>query len=188
MASDVGIVNAALAKLGEQAILAFSDPSEAGRLATRTFADLRDALLREAPWNFASKRAELAAEATPPVWGFALAYPLPSDYLRLIDINNPGRFPFRIEQGRILTDLASPIQIRYVFRVTDADAMDPAFRDALSARLAMEWAESITGTTTMVQQLAQVYRRALAVAMAIDGQEDDQRQLDPEPSFITSRF
>ena len=188
MPSDVEIVNAALVKIGEQAILSFADPSEPARLATRTFAELRDALLREAPWNFASKRAELAAEVTAPVWGFALSYPLPTDFLRLIEINNPGRYPFRIEQNRIITDLASPIQIRYVHRVTDADSMEAAFRDALAARLALEWAERLTGTTTIVQQLAMIYKRSLAVALAIDGQEDDQRQLDPEPSFITSRF
>ncbi len=173
MPSDVEIVNAALVKIGEQAILSFADPSEPARLATRTFAELRDALLREAPWNFASKRAELAAEVTAPVWGFALSYPLPTDFLRLIEINNPGRYPFRIEQNRI---------------INDADSMEAAFRDALAARLALEWAERLTGTTTMVQQLAMIYKRSLAVALAIDGQEDDQRQLDPEPSFITSRF
>jgi hypothetical protein len=187
VASDVEIVNAALAKLGEQAILAFSDPSEPGRLATRTFADLRDAMLRENPWNFASKRAELAAEPTAPLWGFQSSYPVPSDYLRLIELEW-GQADYRIEQGKILCDLASPLRIRYVYRVTDADAMDPAFREALASRLAMEWAEPLTGTTSLTEQMAVLYRRKLSVALAIDGQEDGQRTLDPMPSFIRSRW
>jgi hypothetical protein len=187
MASDVDIVNNALTKLGEQAILGFTDDSDPGRLANRTFANIRDAMLRENPWNFATKRAQLAAEVTGPVYEFANSYPLPTDFIRLIEIDNPNRFPYRLEMGRILCDLASPINIRYVFQVTDADAMDPGFREALSARLAAEWAEALSATNTVTQQMFQLARQKLAVALAIDGQEDDQRSLQ-STSFIDARY
>ena len=62
MASDIGIINGALSKLGEVPILAVTDNTEPGRLANRTYNDIRDALLREFPWNFAIKRASLAAD------------------------------------------------------------------------------------------------------------------------------
>ena len=186
MASDVEIANAALSKLGEPGLLAFSDDSVAGRLATRTFADLRDALLREHPWNFASKRATLAAEVTAPDWGFARAYPVPADYLRLIELDNPSRFPYRIESGRILSDLTSPIRIRYVKRVTSADEMDVLFRDALASRLAMEWAEPLSQTTSLTQEMAQLYQQKLRIARVADGQEDTHRRL-VSSSFVDAR-
>jgi hypothetical protein len=187
MASDVEIVNNALSKLGEQPLLSFDDDSEPARLATRTYADTRDDLLRTNPWNFATRRAQIAAETTAPVYEFARSYPVPSDFLKLIELDNPNRWPFKLEEGRILTDIASPINIRYIFRVTDADAMDVSFREALSARLAMDWAEPLAATTTLTQQMAALARQKLSNALALDAQEDP-----PEPlrstSFIRARF
>lgn len=186
MASDVDIANAALSKLGEPGLLSFADDSVAGRLANRTFTDIRDALLREYPWNFASKRAEIAASGTGPLWGFARAFPVPTDFLRLLEIHNPNRFPYRLEQGHILTDLTAPLQIRYLKKVEDADEMDPLFRDAFAHRLAAEWAESITQTSSVTQEMQALYTRKLRVARAADGQEDDHQKLET-CSFIDAR-
>ena len=187
MASDVTIVNVALSRLGASAILAFGDSSVAGRLATRTFAETRDALLREYPWNFASKRASLAAEVTPPIWGFARSFVLPFDFARLIEVDNPEDWPWKLEKGRVLTDLTAPLLIRYVELITDADAMDPDFRDCLSSRLAWEWAEPISGTTTLTEQMAKHYVNKLQVARTADGPENKQGIIE-SCSFIRSRF
>lgn len=186
MASDVEIVNNALVKLGEATLLSLSDDSPAGRIAQRTFFDIRDALLREFPWNFATTRTTLAAEVTPPAWGFSRSYPVPADFLRLLEIDNPQNFPFQLEGGKILTDLSSPISIRYVKRVEEADAMDVAFREALAARLAAEWAEALSQTTTLTDQMQALYTRKLAQARAADGQEDDRRTL-ASCSFLDAR-
>ena len=75
MASETEIANAALDKLGEPPLTSFDDESRGARLAKRTYADLRDALLREYPWNFAMHRAELAADEDGPEWGYTYRYP-----------------------------------------------------------------------------------------------------------------
>jgi hypothetical protein len=173
--------------LGESAILAFGDDSTQARLATRTFAEYRDSLLREYPWNFASKRESLSAETTAPAWGFARAFPLPSDFLRMIEIDNPLDWPWRLERNRVLTDLTAPLSIRYVFKVTDADAMDPAFREALAAKLAWMWAEPLSGTTTLTEQMAKHYANKLQVARVADGQEDKPQKLE-SCTFIDARW
>lgn len=187
MAAEIDLINSGLAKLGEQALLSVTDDSPAGRLANRHYPDLRDALLREYPWNFATRRASLAAETTAPDWEFANSYPLPSDCLRVVALNNPDMISWRNENRRILTDLSAPLQIKYVAQITDVNAMDPAFRDTLAARLAMEWAEPLAQTTTVQNAMSTLYRNKLQVARVADGQEDDQQILDA-PSYIDARF
>ena len=70
LAADIDIINAALSKLGEQALLSVADQSVPGRLANRTYKDIKEALLREYPWNFTPKRISLTAAAAAPVGGF----------------------------------------------------------------------------------------------------------------------
>ncbi len=186
MAADIDIINAALSKLGEQAILAVSDPSPPGRLANRTYADIRDALLRESPWNFAMTRASLAADAAAPTWGFERQFVLPGDLLRLVSIDNDGDEEWRNEGGKILTDMTAPLNILYTALVAEG-AMDATFREALAARLAMEWAEPLAQNSSLTDQMATLYRNKLQVARAADGQTDRQREIDAS-AFILARF
>jgi len=187
MASETEIANAALDKLGEPPLTSFDDDSRAGRLAKRTYADLRDALLREFSWNFAVARVELAASTTTPVWGFANRFPLPSDFLRQLQIYNPNNYAWQLESGAIVTDLGAPLQLRYIKRVTDVNAMDMDFREALSARLAMEWAQPLTQDGGIVKQMAELYEAKLRTARAADGQEEVPPTLDTT-TFIDARW
>ena len=175
MASAVGISNAALGKIGAGTLLALTDASPEGRLALRTFAELRDQLLRAHPWNFATKRASLAASSTAPVWEYDNAYVVPSDFLRVLDVSNPQLMDYRVERVEdatvIVTDISAPLKIKYTAQITDADSMDPSFREALSALLAREWAEPLTGITSLGQQAAAMYDKKLQEAKAVDGQE-----------------
>ena len=186
MASDIDVINAGLSKLGEQSLLAISDPSPAGRLASRTYADIRDSLFEEYPWSFATKRASLAAEEAAPEWGFARSFPLPADLLRLLDLNNNGDADWRNEGQKIVTDIAAPLQIRYVARVP-VDTMTPTFKEALASRLAMEWAEPLSQTTSVAQSMSTLYRNKLQVARVADGQTDRQKVIDA-PSFVDARY
>lgn len=186
MAADIDIINVALSKLGEQNLLSITDPSPPGRLANRTYDDIRDAMIREYPWNFATKRASLAAEVTAPVWGFARSFALPSDLLRLISINNTSDQEWRNEGGKVVTDMTAPLEIRYVALVP-VDLMDSTFREALAARLAMEWAEPLAQTTSVANSMATLYRNKLQVARVSDGQEDRLQTIDA-PDFIDARF
>lgn len=175
MSSDVSVVNGALLSLGARPINAFTDPTPEARIATRRYADVRDDLLRRHPWNFALKRTSLPASTTTPAWEHTNAYPVPADFLRLHELNNPTRTPYTIENtadGTIIaTDLDSPIEINYVRRITQPDLMDPSFRNALSLALAMDWAEKLTGNSDKVQIAEVRAMKALQAARTADGQE-----------------
>lgn len=173
MASEVGIANAALRKLGQAPITAFSENSKAARLANERYAELRDELLHRHPWNFALKRTSLAASSTSPVWGYTYAYPLPADYIRAFEVNeeDEGEGRWKVEDGSIVTDLSAPLEILYVYRVTDANRMSTGFREALASTLAADWAEDITGDDSVVVEKERKSRIAVAQARSNDGQE-----------------
>lgn len=186
MAADIDIINAALSKLGEQPLLVITDNSPPGQLANRTYDDLRDALLGEFPWNFATKRASLAASVDTPEWGFDFQYNLPGDLLRLVEVNDAVDTGWRNEGGKVVTNMEAPLEIKYIGSV-EVGQMNATFRDALAARLAMEWAEPLSQTTTVVESMVSFYRNKLQVARVSDGQEDQIRLMD-YPDFIQARF
>ncbi|MGB0972212.1 MAG: hypothetical protein ACPGVG_14825 [Mycobacterium sp.] len=186
MASDIDIINAGLRKLGEQPIVTRTDQSPQARLAHGTYDEIRDALLRGTPWNFATKRESLSADSAAPSWGYERQFTLPSDCLRLVDVNNASDAEWRLESGKVLTDLGAPLQIVYVARVSENE-MDVAFREALAAKCALEWAEALSQTSTVAQQMGSVFGLAIQHAKTADGQEDRQRKIE-QNSFVTSRF
>jgi len=186
MASDVDIINAGLRKLGEQPITSRTDQSPQARIAHATYNAIRDALLRGTPWNFAIKRKSLAADTTAPDWGYTRQFTMPADLLRLVSVNNASDNEWRKEGGTIATDLDAPLQILYVARVSEND-MDVSFREALAAKCAYEWAESLSQTSTVGDQMFSLARNALQLAKTADGQEDRQRKIE-QNSWITERF
>lgn len=189
MASNVGIANAALRKLGQSPITSFGENSKAARLANERFEELRDELLGRHPWNFATKRRSLAASATVPVWGFEAAYPLPADYIRVFEVNGEDEYTnkWKVENGAIVTDLPAPLEIRYVYRVADANRMISGFREALASVLAADWAEDLTGDDNVVARWDRKARIAVATARSNDGQEGTPDQFEAD-EWISARL
>ena len=184
MASDVSIVNAALHKLGALRITALTDTSKEGLLANDTYADIRDTLLRSHPWNFAIVRVALAADATAPVWEFDVAYPLPegaNPCLRVLEVEGEDEHSgkWMVEGRAIITSLTAPLNIRYIKRVTDMNSWDALATEALSSRLAMEWATTLTHDPQVQSDMTQLYNALkLPEARSIDGQEDIAVQIE----------
>lgn len=187
MATKIDIANQALALLGESPITGFSEDSSVARLANLTFDNYRDSVIRDHLWNFAMRRDSLTAEATAPKWGFARSYPLPSDLLRFVSINDTSRSPFRIENQRVLSDLESPIEILYVARVTNTESYDALFVDALSTYLAWRWSERLSGTSSLVESLRTEYSAIVQNARSMDGQEGPPAVLEA-CEWVDARF
>jgi len=191
MASNVEIANRALGELGGNKITDLEEDSPEARKINRVFVQVRDELLRRHRWNFAITRVALPAEVAVPVWGFTKAYPIPTDCLRLIEVN--GSPDFRLERspsggGRaIVTDAAAPIQIRYVMRITDPNEFDVCFAALFAARLAQETAEDITGSNAKSDRLERWAKLALSEAKRLDAIEEPPEELPDEGNWLASR-
>lgn len=173
MASDVEICNRALDAIGSEIIVSFTDGTRASGLCSRYYSQIRDDVLRSHPWNCASKRAALAASPTAPSWGFDYAYPLPSDCLRVISVEdeNDDGGAWQVEAGSIITDLSGPLYIRYIYRVTEAGLLDPMLVSVIAARMAAELAQPLTGSAPIRQAMMKEYLERLRAARSADGQE-----------------
>lgn len=193
MASEVSIINRALIKLGEQTILLRTDNLAQARTMNAIFEDTRDAELRANRWKFSIKRTQLSALVEAPDWGYTQQYPLPSDYLALVRVNDiyvvPGtksQAPWSVESGKILTDLTAPLKVSYVSRVTDAGLFDALFVDVLACRLAMEACEARTQSDTKFKRMQDMYRQSLSIAVRMDAIENPPDQI-PDGSWVSSR-
>jgi hypothetical protein len=167
--SEVQIVNNALIKIGASAILSLTENSEAARAANVIYEQVRDASIRDHIWNFAVTRVELAQSATAPAFEFAYQYQLPSDCLRVLQMESSSMV-FKIEGRKLLTDEGTA-KILYLSRVEDVNLFDPMFVEALSARLAAELAITLAESNSLYQNMMEMYQRKLGDARSVDAQE-----------------
>jgi len=194
MASKVEIANRALTKLGEERILLLTDDLKAARVMNSMFDLVRDAEIRRFNWNFAMKRDSLLALVDAPAWGFKYQYPLPADFLHLVQVNEyyvrtnvTYRGQWAVEAGKILTDYDAPLKVRYLSRVTDTALFDPLFVEVLACKLAMEACETLTQSESKMGRAAEQYKFAVTEALRQDAIENPPDEI-PNGSWLDSRL
>ena len=189
MASEIGICNSALTKIGAARIVALDEGSRNANACAELYPKLRDDLLRSHIWNFATVRLKLGRLASTPAFGFAYEYQLPVDWLRTISVHNndsgSGFVEYRVE-GRRLRCSAEDVYLRYIRIVTDANEMPADFREALAAMLARDLAIPIAQSNALREVMGEAFRDELARAKSADALEDWPEAL-PEGSWVTVR-
>jgi hypothetical protein len=176
----VDICNSALTRIGLPIISSFSDGTpQANACSNRWQAD-RDIVLRMHPWTCATVRVALAPSATAPAFDYKYAFPLPSDFLRALDISNDPRGSevffgarprFEIESGSVLFD-SSILYLRYVNQVANASQLDPECANAMALYIAYDLAQLLLNNEALVKQLNEEFEGAMATARNVNAQEE----------------
>lgn len=177
MTSQVAIVNRALTKLGETRIVALNENTKQAREMAASFDIVRDSELRKNRWSFSIKRAQLAADVTPPLFEYSHQYLMPSDCLRILmmgtgwpglDLSDYRTGPFgqdwAIEGRYILRNSSDALNLRYISRVEDTTLWDSSFVEAFACKLAWETCEAITQSSEKRQLATEEYRVAIQEA------------------------
>lgn len=185
MASKVEIANLALGIIGEEPITSFSDDDKAARTVNLWYDPVRRSLLRNHPWNFAVKRAALAQLTETPAFGYDHQYALPSDFLRLLNLNDEDK-EYEIEAGNLLSD-ADSVSIRYIYNATDPNDFDTLFYMAFAAALAIPIAMPITNDKEQVQLAQNIFDKRMADARSVDGMENGPDQIEAD-EWLNARF
>lgn len=170
----VGICNAALDQLGADRIQALDqENSTLAELFAAQFGPVRDAVLGERAWRFATQRHEIAADEQAPAYGFAYRYAVPSVVIQVLEVSDGTNRvdTWKREGAFILTDTASPIYIRSVDQVEDVSLWPALFGRAVSTRLAAELCVAITENRSLAGDLWQLYRRHLTEAALADAKQ-----------------
>jgi len=193
MASVVQICNSALNQLGAASITSLTDNSKNARLCNERYATVRDAVFRSHPWNSLIKRQQLAQDTATPAYGFSYQFTLPSDCLRLLNLDAYNS-DHKVEGRKILCN-ESAIKISYVSQVTDPNEMDVLLRETISAGLAADIAYAITANLQVGKLMQEKYEYKLSLAKHTDASEG--YNVDPNngqvdqiltEDFITSRY
>jgi len=159
--SNVSIANLGLQKLGAARIVSLDENSRNAREMNACFEALRDTELRKYLWKFALTRTTLAPDATAPAFTYGFAFPVPTDFLRLV---KPARLglDWHLEQhqGRlcILTNDGDTLEVRYLARVTDPALFDSCFVEMLACKLAWNVCESLTQSNTKKAAILEEYQ------------------------------
>lgn len=174
MTTDIDICNMALSHIGARsAISDFQEASVEAQQCRLLYAPARDAVLREHPWNFATRRQALA-EMNRDAVGWGYGYALPTDCLvaRSLVTDRPDLppIPFEVLGDALYTDQEQAV-LTYTSRVIEVRLFDPMFVVALSWRLALDLVPSITGSKTIQQTIQRIYRNEIAAAQAADSAE-----------------
>ena len=178
--------------MGKSPINSFQESGDLARLCSNLYATERDSLLRENDWNCAIKRDLLAPVADSPPFGFASQFALPSDFLRMVSIDDyrigsPNCRDFRIEGRRILAS-GTVLPIVYVFRNDQESTWDAKLIELMTARMLWKLAYPVTQSTTLRDELKSEYTQMARMARSIDSQENPSEALSDDFTLLNGRL
>ncbi len=172
MSSWVELANIALAKIGHMDFISsLTDDRKAALLINKNYLQTRDYVLRAHNWNFATKRAILSADVTPPEWGHGNYFTHPSDWIRTVQVGEYGyRYEWDSENGKIRFD-GTELNLRYIYRVEDPNKFDAHFAECYTSRLAYNISMGLAVDANLRNSLLAMYDKDLRKAMSVDGLE-----------------
>jgi len=189
MADIVTIINRALSTLGSEPIVSLTDNTPQAKIANRYYDESRKSVLSECLWNFATKRVMLNLVVDPLPWtveGMQFVYQLPSDIIRIFEINS-ATAQWRVEQDKLISD-SNEIGIKYVYNLEDTQRYTASFVDAFADKLASDMCYAILNSNTESSRILEKYEgQTLPKATAENAQEGTPSQIY-DSTWVDSRL
>lgn len=197
MATPIQIANKALGLVGTSPISDFDDQTKKAGLLRNLYPMMRDKVLEDVDWTFATKRTIITEANDKPIWGFESQFALPNDKIRVIwaspqpDESSPSAWFTRefdrgstqatswaIEEQFIKTqEQLDQIYVKYIFRLEDSTKYSPYFVDALSYALAIELVIPLTENSKHQERLKLLYEDILDDGAMKDGSQGARQEL-----------
>jgi len=186
-ASEVAICNQSLSWLAANTIISLDDDTVEAGLCKANYALLRDAVLNERAWTFATKRFTLTPLVEEPEYGYGNQFLIPSTVLTIIECrfdnaqggsptlrddraNGANTLGWRREEDKILANVER-IYMKAIVQIIDTQKFSPVFTQVLATRLARELAIPLTESNRRYEQMAAMYQIAMREAAAVDGMQ-----------------
>ena len=178
-------MNRALVELGATPITSLEDDSPEAKVMKILYYGSRDAVLEEAEWTWATRRFLPAKSTSQPEWGWESEFPIPSDILRVTQVDRNGyigagmnRNPADHEvEGRKILCNEDVIYCKGIRRVDDEGIYSPLFAEAFEYKLATKACLPLTESNTKMQTMAGLYVDAIAKAKSRDGMQSTTRRM-----------
>ena len=188
----VAIANLALGWLGCDRITQFENPTQkTEQLLADQFEGLRDAVLEDGDWTFATKRLVVVPDPNQvPAFGYGAAFPVPATVLRVVQVLPGGGAPtldafaasmspdfeasidWRYEDRCVLVEAGyTSLNVKAIVQVPDSTRWSPSFCQALAARIAADLCVPISGDRALSVDLWKLYEGKLKTARSNDGRQ-----------------
>lgn len=164
----IDICNAALTRCGAEAISSLDDTSKRAKLVVKQYDITLKELLNDSPWNFAISRTTLA-QANEPLFGFKANYLLPSDCIRVLELED--KEDYRVEGCYIVTDQITNINIKYVKFESDPNKYSGSFVKAFALKLAEDISYALVQSASLQAAITTEAERYLRKARSMNSQE-----------------
>lgn len=184
-ASSTAICNSALIEIGGRLITDLSEDSVEANLCNEHYDRCRRALLYEHPWNFAIKRANLAASVTEPEYEYDYQFELPSDYIRLLEVEG-NEEQWAVENNVIVANY-TPLYIKYIADIESTDQFSAIFDEVLALKLAADLAFALKQSVTLKDYAYKKYQDRLRYARSFDAQEGGMQRIYAD-TWLNSRY
>lgn len=179
MPSEVSICNQALSLVGGEFITSLDDNTKEANLCRLNYPELRDTVLQEHEWSFATRWETLAKIEDAPLGEYPNAFALPADTLKVLFVGEDYTRQvahWQVEGGMIRTDQTT-CKAQLLTRITDPTRFSPMFVQALVARIAAEIATPIAESRTLMQDMFTLYERKVRAAASNDSQQGRSRRM-----------
>lgn len=178
MQTRTQIANNALSYLSAGSIVNLNDDDAKARAINGIFDQAAREVIRTHRWSCCIGRAKLSKLADDPLqngnFGYSGAFQLPSDCLRILDINGEPwseKAEYFDLNGRQLLSDHGEIYLRYVKWEDDVSQWDTLLADVVSVKIAMKVARQVTTDGISAEDLERIYRRRLEDARTVDAME-----------------
>lgn len=198
--SRTEVINAALLAIGVRPIADPDERSEAAYRAKDVYNTVVRSELEKYPWFFAKRAVRLAASATAPLLHYERAFLLPTDFIRLVELED--RWVFDVLRGTpnvdpiptyvvtdryVHSDFAAPLGISYIADLTeDPPLWTPLFTRAVTYALAEALAFPLTKSDGVTERMSRLYDKAVTAARRSSAMQQPTQHV-PDGSWLASR-
>ena len=152
--TKVELVNLSLAKLGASLIVSLGDASiPESHFGELLYQSTLERVLRDFPWSFAEREAELAQLPEKETAKWAYSYALPSKFVRFLELIDSSGIPHGHfhRTGMKIHCNVSPARVKYITHDLTPDDFDADFREAFVTLLASELATPLLQSPQLAQ-------------------------------------
>lgn len=142
--------------------------------------DIKQDELTSSNWTFAKQQAQLAKLTVGPIDGFASAYQVPADMLKVLYIT--PRVNYKIYGDKLYTNESGVVFMNYIANVGEA-MFTPSFARMLTFALAVDESIPVRDGFTVSQVLEQRYLKQRSRATQADSSQNPQDRISSNPFF-----
>ncbi len=166
------IANSALAKLSVSPIETLDDEVKSARVIKLRMSFCRDAVIRMAPWKFATTRIRVPTpDGLTGNFGYRNYFDLPEDSLRVLEVNE-SQSDYQLESNRIIIN-EGELRLRYLYQA-DVSKFDAMAVQALSLYIAWDCCYWLSQSMALRNQLWNSFIRIIKRARFDDSTQNPQ--------------